>query len=76
MTKYNKYKFDDVQIGDGVYFDNVFSGKHLTQTNYDEYWDVTGKDENNVMLKLHHIGQDHYWTVKYDEIRQVEKRNK
>lgn len=76
MTKYNKYKFDDVQIGDGVYFDDVYSGKCLTQSNYEEYWEVTGKDENNVMLKLYHINKEFYWEVKYDEIRHVEKRHK
>ena len=38
MTKYHRYKFDDVEIGDGVYFDDVYSGKYLTQSNFDEYW--------------------------------------
>jgi hypothetical protein len=74
--KYNRYKYDDVEIGDSVYFDDVYSGKYLTQSNYDLYWEVTGKDERNVMLKLNYIGKDHYWIVKYDEIRQVEKCNK
>jgi hypothetical protein len=73
MTKYNNFKFDDVEIGDGVYFDDVYSGKYLTQSNYDEYWEVTGKNEKNVMLNLKHLGQDHYWTIRYDEIRQLEK---
>lgn len=74
--KYNKYKFADIEIGDAVYFDDVYSGKYLTQSNYDEYWDVTEKDENNVMLKLHYIGQDLYWTVRYDEIKQLARRNR
>ena len=74
--KYNKYKFEDIAIGDGVYFDDVYSGKLLTQSNFDEYWDVTGKDEHNVMLKLYYIGRDYYWTVRYEDIRQIEKRNR
>jgi len=74
--KYNQYKFVDIELGDGVYFDDVYSGKLLTQSNFDEYWDVTGKDEHNVMLKLHYIGRDYYWTVRYEDIRQIEKRNR
>lgn len=74
MTRYNKYKFEDVEVGDGVYFDDVFSGRLLTQSNFDEYWEVTGKDKHNVMLMLNNSGQDYYWTVKYEEIRQIEKR--
>ncbi len=74
--KYKRYKFEDIEIGDGVYFDDVYSGKLLTQSNFDEYWDVTGKDEHNVKLKLNHIGQDYYWTVGYDEIRQIERRHR
>jgi len=75
MTNYNRYKFNDVQIGDGVYFDDVYSGKYLTQSNFDEYWEVTGKEKNVVFLKLRHLGQDHYWTVMFDEIKRIEKRN-
>lgn len=74
MTKFNRFKFDDVEIGDGVYFDEVFSGKYLAQSNYNLYWEVTGKDVKNVMLNLKYLGQNHYWTVRYDEIRQVEKK--
>jgi hypothetical protein len=71
-----KYKFEDIEIGDGVYFNEVYHGKHLSQSNFDEYWEVTGKDEHNVMLKLHYVGQEFYWTVRYEEIRSVEKRKK
>ena len=76
MKKYNLYKFSDINIGDGVYFDDVYSGNNLTQSNYDEYWDVTGKDAQTVTLKLNHFGQEHYWTVEYDAIRSVERRNR
>ncbi len=74
--KYNRYKFEDIEIGDGVYFDDVYSGRHLTQSNFDEYWEVTGKDKNLVTLKLLHKATEYFWTVPFDEIRQIERRNK
>lgn len=73
---YNIYKFEDVEIGDGVYFDDIYSGKRLTQSNYDEYWEVTGKDKYSVQLYLSNFGQEHFWSVQYKQIRQVEKRTK
>lgn len=74
--RYDKYKFEDIEIGDGVYFDDVYSGRYLTQSNYDEYWEVTDKDQHFVRLKLLHFGQEHYWSVEYKFIRQIEKRRK
>jgi hypothetical protein len=73
---YKRYKFEDIQIGDGVYFDDVYSGNYLTQSNFDEYWEVTGKDEQCVTLKLHHNTTEFFWTVYYEQIRQIVRRNR
>lgn len=76
QKEYNIYKFEDVEIGDGVYFDDVHSGKYLTQSNYDEYWDVIGKDAHYVRLSLSNMGQPHFWSVQYKHIRSIERRRK
>ncbi|QQX76457.1 MULTISPECIES: hypothetical protein [Aequorivita] len=55
---YNKYKIDEIEIGDEIYFDNVYSGKLLTQSNYDEYWTVHGKNKNQLLVNLK---EEHYW---------------
>lgn len=68
--KYNKYKIEDIEIGGEVYFDDVYSGKYLTQSNYDEFWTVHGKNGNNVLVNLR---QEHYWTVDVSEIRRYNK---
>ena len=65
--EYNKYKIEDIDIGDEIYFDSVYSGKLLTQTNYDEYWTVHGKDKDRLLVNLK---EEHYWTVKTSEVRQ------
>lgn len=68
--RYNKYKIEDIEIGGEVYFDDVYSGKLLTQSNYDEYWTVHGKDGNSVLVNLR---QEHWWSVDASEIRQYNK---
>lgn len=64
---YNKYSIEEIEIGGEVFFDDVYSGKLLTQSNYDEYWTVHGKDGNNVLINLK---TEHWWTVKVQDIRQ------
>ncbi len=39
----NKYKIEDINIGDEVYFDSLPS-----QNNYDLYWKVNGKRGNGL----------------------------
>jgi hypothetical protein len=68
--RYNRYKIEDIEIGGEVYFDDVYSGKLLTQSNFDEYWTVHGKEGNRVLVNLR---QEHWWSVDADEIRQYNK---
>ena len=68
--RYNKYKIEDIEIGGEVYFDDVYSGKLLTQSNFDEYWTVHGKSGNSILVNLR---KEHYWTVEAAEIRQYNK---
>jgi hypothetical protein len=65
--KYNKYKIEEINIGDEIYFDSSSE-----QANYDSYWLVTGKDTKNVMVRL----DDIYWTVLIDEVRQHKPSDK
>jgi len=67
-----KYKIEDINIGDEIYFDDVYSGKYLTQSNYDEYWTVHGKKENQLLVNLR---KEHYWTVDIADVRQHLKIN-
>lgn len=68
--RYNKYKIEDIEIGGEVYFDDVYSGKLLTQSNFDEYWTVHGKDNNMVLVNLR---KEHWWSVDVSEVRQYNK---
>ena len=64
--KYNKYKIEDIEIGGEVYFDDVYSGNLLIQSNFDEYWKVRGKDGNKVLVNLR---EEHWWSIVANEIR-------
>ncbi|UJP65815.1 hypothetical protein [Mongoliitalea daihaiensis] len=65
--EYNKYDIKDINIGDEVYFDDVYSGKILTQSNFDEYWTVHGIDNDQLLVNLR---EEHYWSIKVSEVRQ------
>ena len=58
--KYYKYKIEDINIGDEIYFDSTPS-----QYNYDLFWPVHDKDDKNLFVKLN----DDYWTVNIDSVR-------
>ena len=67
MGKYNLYTINDIVEGDEVYFDSE-SG----QTNYDEYWTVTGTDKRSkVHIKLEYPGGPYYWSVDVSDIRML-----
>ena len=63
-----KYKIEDINIGDEIYFDDVYSGKYLTQSNYDEYWTVHGKKENQLLVNLRNVITSYsiHYTKLYD----------
>lgn len=65
--KHKKYDIKDINIGDEVYFDDVYSGKILTQSNFDEYWTVHGIDNDRLLVNLR---EEHYWSIKVSEVRQ------
>ena len=62
---YNLYSATDIEIGGEIYFDDVYSGKYLTQSNYDEYWEVHGKEDNRIYVRF----RDNYWTLNVKDIR-------
>lgn len=49
---FNKYKIEQIAIGDKIYFDDVYTNNQLTQSNFDEYWKVVGKEGVSLMVKL------------------------
>lgn len=66
--KYNKYKIEDIEVGDEVYFDSTPG-----QSNHDLYWKVISKLENEerLIVQLDEMGHsDLRWTVNIDEVRQ------
>ena len=72
--KYNKYKIEDINIGDEVYFDST-----QVQSNHDLYWKVIHKTENEkqLIVQLDEMGhKDLRWTVDIAEVRQHLKTNK
>ncbi len=66
--KYDKYKIEEIEIGDQVYFDSTSS-----QSNFDEYWDVHEKRDNNLLINHN---RTHYWTIDVKDVRQLIKLNK
>lgn len=62
---YNLYSATDIEIGGEIYFDDIYSGKYLTQSNYDEYWEVYGKEDNRVYVRF----RDNHWIVNVKDIR-------
>ena len=65
---YNKFKIEEINIGDEVYFDSTPS-----QNNHDLYWSVTGKRGTQLMIQLNYLGQQEYWTIDVTEVRQFIK---
>lgn len=64
---YNKYKIEDIEIGGEAYFDDVYSGKILVQSNFDEYWTVYRKEGSIVYLSFK---EEARYAVDVKEIRQ------
>lgn len=70
--KYNRFKIENIEIGDGIYFDST-----PAQSNYDLYWKVIDKLEkqNQLIVQLDEMGfNDLRWTVDVSEVRSIEKR--
>jgi hypothetical protein len=64
--KYNKYKIEDIQIGGEVYFDNVYSGKLLTQSNFDMFWKVHDKNDKMLLISL---WDEHHWSIDVAQVK-------
>jgi len=64
--KFNRFKIEDIEIGDEVFFDDVYVGSLLTQSNYDQYWTVHGKDHNLLLVNLNNR---EFWTIDVSLIR-------
>ena len=71
--KNNKFKIEEISIGDQIYFEEIYIGNTLSQSNYDEYWDVHGISENRILINLR---REHYWSVNIEEVRQLIKITK
>ncbi len=63
---YNKYIIEDIAIGDEVFFDDVYSGKRLTQSNHDEYWKVHRKSGDSLLINLN---MREFWSVEAKDVR-------
>ncbi len=71
--KYNRYKFEDIEIGDEVYFDSV-----PAQSNHDLYWQVIDKldKEKRLIVQLNEMGfTDERWAINADDVRQIIKKH-
>ena len=69
-----EYKFEDINIGDEVYFNSSNS-----QSNHDLYWKVIDKIEsaNKLIVRLDEMGHnDLRWTIDIKEVRQHIKLTK
>jgi hypothetical protein len=64
----NIYKIEDIEIGDEIYFDDVYArdGESLIQSNRDEYWTVHGKSGNSLLVNLYN--REH-WSVDVSDVR-------
>lgn len=63
----NKYNIDDIVIGDLIYFDSVNN-----QSNYDDYWEVTGKSKIDVFVRYLKFGHDETWAVPIADVRHID----
>jgi hypothetical protein len=64
--RYNKFKLEDIEIGDEIYFDDVLNGKRVMQSNYDLFWTVYGKDKDSLFVNLHY---KYFWIVDIRDVR-------
>ena len=58
------YKIEDINIGDEVIFYSTES-----QSNYDEYWTVNGKNKTQIMIELIKNGIEAYWTINIQDVK-------
>jgi len=64
-----KYKFEEINIGDEIYFNSTPS-----QSNHDLYWKVISKIEHSkhLVLQLDEMGHhNERWLITVEEIRQL-----
>ena len=67
-----KYKLEDINIGDKVYFEST-----KLQSNYDLYWEVIGKYEQqqDLIVRLNEMGYtDERWTININEVKYREPK--
>jgi len=58
------YKYEDIGIGEQVYFDDK------SQSNHDLYWTVIEKSANRLLIiELKEMGYDERYAVTADQIR-------
>lgn len=62
MAKH-RYDINDIHVGDEVIF---YSTK--LQSNHDEYWTVTGKSGNQIMIELKKFSFKENWTIDISEV--------
>ena len=65
----NKYKKEDIEVGDGVYFNVNW------QNNFDLYWTVISKDTKNLQIEIDEMGAKGKMWLRIDDVYRVEKRN-
>lgn len=58
-----RFNIDDIKIGDEVIFYSTDQ-----QSNYDEYWTVTGKKGDEVMIELKKFAFDESWTINIKDV--------
>lgn len=67
-----RFKMDDINIGDKVYFDST-----KLQSNHDLYWEVIHKYEKQqeLVVRLNEMGfTDERWTINISEVKYIEPR--
>ncbi|KAF9658917.1 hypothetical protein ABHQ57_00475 [Tenacibaculum sp. ZH5_bin.1] len=63
-----KYKMEDINVGDGVYFKLDF------QTNYDLYWTVKSKYDSTLEIEVDEMGAKDKIFLNIKDVYAVEKR--
>jgi len=67
-----KYTIDEISIGDEI----TFRSDNPEQNDFDEYWTVHGKENENLLIHLEHCGQKYYWLVNIkDVITRISMKN-
>lgn len=59
-----KYTIDEINVGDEV----TFKSNNSNQPDYDEFWTVHGKRNNDLLIHIERFNETIYWSININEV--------